>query len=277
MSSGLTNDFPQPGDVYRHQNGIDYRVDLLARVDNEEQDLMVVATGPDGISWARKIGNFLGLKEGKPRFVKVDSNIAHPGVTYTGHSRQGRAEDGCRATVEFEPGAAKSVSESLQVIKAHKGSWELLKDGVLRLKVFDEGFVRPYAVINGVTYINQAELEKSWLNLADLKVEPANYSVHVSQTDNGQPYVSGMHLSDEYHWNKPEDLPPVGCELLIKVPAGTKVHLGDARGVNVSYDTDVERIFKVFRTSHLADRAGAMDYRLPDNCIVTGRFPWTYP
>lgn len=273
MSSGLTNDFPKPGDVYRHQNGVEYRVDKLARVDNEDQDLMVVATGPDGISWARKIGNFLGLKNGKPRFVKVDSQVNHPGITFEGRSKD---SGGPRTILFFEPGSARSVTESLATVKAEHGTWSLSAEGFLTIRVQDEE-IQPYAIIDGVTYLSQAVLEKSWLNLADLKVEPANYSVHVSQTANGQPYVSGMHLSDEYHWNKPEDLPPVGCDLLINVPAGTKVALSDPRSIHASYDTTCDRIIKVFRTSHLADRAGDMDYRLPDNSIVTGRFPWTYP
>lgn len=79
MSSGLTNDLPTPGDTYKHQNGVEYTIDLLARVDNDDQDLLVVATGPDGISWARKIGNFMGLKDGKPRFVKtgrIDTKVS---------------------------------------------------------------------------------------------------------------------------------------------------------------------------------------------------------
>ena len=62
-----------------HQNGVEYTIDMLARVDNDDQDLLVVATGPDGISWARKIGNFMGLKDGKPRFVKTgrtDSEVS---------------------------------------------------------------------------------------------------------------------------------------------------------------------------------------------------------
>ena len=87
MKSGLTNDLPTPGDKYTHQNGVEYTIDMLARVDNDDQDLLVVATGPDGISWARKIGNFMGLKDGKPRFVKtgrrdtkVSLEVKGPGI-----------------------------------------------------------------------------------------------------------------------------------------------------------------------------------------------------
>lgn len=271
MSSGLTNDFPQPNDVYRHQNGIDYRVDAIARVDNDYQELVVVATGPDGITWARPIGNFLGLKDGKARFEKVGTKFVHPGVSFSGRLGE------FRSVVCFTKGSAHVVTDSLGALAGHTGTWVINADGSLSMGVKSEEAVKPYAIINGVVYLTQAELEKSWLNLSELKISDPLYTVRVSQADNGKPYVCGMQLSDECHWNKPEDLPPVGCDLLIKVPAGTKVYLGDPHGVNVSYDTDVDRTFKVFRTSHLADRAGDMEYRLPDNSIVTGRFPWTYP
>lgn len=269
MSSGLMLNTPKKGEVFRHQNGVKYRIEGLARVDNDYQELLVVATGPDGIMWARPIGNFMGLRQGKPRFEKVDEVMDHPGVTFQSNP----------SLAEFEPGSAQAVTDSLGIIKAANGSWTLHKDGKLTLTAEREAHAdsaAPYAIIEGVVYLSRADLEKSWLNLADLQVSKT-CSVKMGVTSTGQQYAAGVFTEAETHWNKPEDLPPVGCELLIKVPAGTNVVTVKSETMEMGHTTDAERVFKVFRTSHLADRAGAMDYRLPDNCIVTGRFPWTYP
>lgn len=57
--------------VWQHQNGHDYHVESVAR----EEDLcvnMVVHVGlHDGRRWVRTVENFLGDKNGKPRFVRV--------------------------------------------------------------------------------------------------------------------------------------------------------------------------------------------------------------
>lgn len=274
--SGLTNDVPKKGDVYRHQNGIPYYVEGLARVDNDYQELHVIATGPDGVMWARPIGNFMGLRGGEPRFEKVDSKeYVHPGVAFSGGRDQG-------STVEFTSGTADKVVSVLNHISAHDGSWTLTKDGALIInasKVQAEAVptCTPFAVVNGVTYLNQGEFDSAFLDLASLKVDPIGMdhasirSIHVHVPCTSQP-------DDAYHWNLPEDLPPVGCTLLIKVPAGTKVVTAGKEGAaHMGYNTDKELIFNVFRVSHLADRAGDMEYRLPDNSTVTGRFRWTYP
>lgn len=273
--SGLTNDVPKKGDVYRHQNGIPYYVEGLARVDNDYQELHVIATGPDGVMWARPIGNFMGLRHGKPRFEKVDiKDYVHPGVAFSGGRDQG-------ATVEFTRNIADKVVSALNHISAHDGSWLLTKDGALIInasKVQDKAAptCEPFAVVNGVTYLNQGEFDSAFLDLASLKFDHIGMAkasirtLRVQDTGTSQP-------ADAYHWNKPEDLPPVGCDLLIKVPAGTSITTLDHARCKMTYDTEVEQVFKVFRTSHLADRAGDMEYRLPDNSTVTGRFPWTYP
>lgn len=152
----------------------------------------------------------------------------------------GKQSSACEAKiteVEFPAGLVPAVSESLSEVKAENGSWTLRTDGALIM-----------TVINSAT--DQA----------------------------GKLYDSGVGSTiEETHWNKPEDLPPVGCDLLIKVPAGSKVVTLKSETTEMGYTTDVERVFKVFRTSHLADRAGDMEYRLPDNSTVTGRFAWTYP
>ena len=277
--SGLTNDVPKKGDVYRHQNGIDYYVEGLARVDNDYQELHVIATGPDGVMWARPIGNFMGLRHGKPRFEKVDiKDYVHPGVAFSCGRDQG-------ATVEFTSNIADKVVSALNHISAHDGSWTLTNGGALIIsasKAQDkaEPTCESFAVVNGVTYLNQAEFDRAFLDLESLKVDysvmdrpnpEAIRAIRVQGPCTSQP-------DDAYHWNKPEDLPPVGCTLLINVPTGTKVVTAGKEGAaNMSYHTTKELIFNVFRVSHLADRAGEMEYRLPDNSTVTGRFPWTYP
>lgn len=62
---------------------------------------------------------------------------------------------------------------------------------------------------------------------------------------------------DTLEWNHPSRLAPVGCELLIKLPD--------------------DRVVTVFRTSYLTQKDGEIEYRLPDNSMITGKFPWTYP
>ena len=56
---------------YRHQNGYTYSVEGIYR----EEDLgvwFVAHRGEhDGRRWVRSVKNFLGVKNGKPRFVPV--------------------------------------------------------------------------------------------------------------------------------------------------------------------------------------------------------------
>lgn len=64
-------------------------------------------------------------------------------------------------------------------------------------------------------------------------------------------------LQYEYeHWNLPENLPPVGCPIVIRV--------GDA-------------VFHCERTSHISDRSQNMVYRMLDGSLHTGRCEWNYP
>lgn len=275
MSSDLMLNTPKKGEVYRHQNGIDYYVEGLARVDNDYQELHVIATGPDGVMWARPIGNFMGLRQGKPRFEKVDSKeYVHPGVAFSGGRDQG-------ATVEFTGNTADKVVSALNHISAHDGSWTLTKDGALIIsagKAQDKApTCEPFAVVNGVTYLNQGEFDSAFLDLESLKIRQVVTSLGVTRT---VPISGPCTVPDDeaFHWNLPEDLPPVGCTLLIKVPQGTKVVTAGKEGSShMGYHTDKDLIFNVFRTSHLANRYGDMEYRMPDNSTVTGRFPWTYP
>lgn len=61
----------------------------------------------------------------------------------------------------------------------------------------------------------------------------------------------------EYEWNPPERLPPVGCPLVIRL--------------------DDHVTMWVERTSHIADRAGQMEYRARNGMLLTGRYFWSYP
>lgn len=63
--------------------------------------------------------------------------------------------------------------------------------------------------------------------------------------------------AQEYEWNPPERLPPVGCPLVIRV--------GNSA-------------LRCERTGHLQDKAGEMEYRsLATGQLWRGRFMWSYP
>jgi hypothetical protein len=65
-----------------------------------------------------------------------------------------------------------------------------------------------------------------------------------------------MPNAQKYEFNRPENLPPVACPLVLNIQGAT------VRGQ---------------RISHLSNRAGKMDYRLESGDIIKGRFPWSYP
>lgn len=129
------------------------------------------------------------------------------------------------------------------------------------------------------------------LESEDVKIQP--FLVTVSKDAEGRSFVSGfipgMHVAlneqaikdatitkavikepePGYEFNAPERLATVGCDLIIKLPAGTKM------GEDVVLTN--ERITPAFRTSYLTDKNGEMEYRLPDNSLIQGRFWWTFP
>ena len=61
------NKLPEPGEVYLHVSGRVYEVLVLAN-DPDREDILVVLRGTDGCVWSRRIGNFMGLKDGGARF-----------------------------------------------------------------------------------------------------------------------------------------------------------------------------------------------------------------
>jgi hypothetical protein len=130
------------------------------------------------------------------------------------------------------------------------------------------------------------------LELEGIEIQPFTVTIH--QNAEGTLYVNGSGLGlgemlinetaladatiknavikkpePGYEFNAPERLATVGCDLIIKLPAGTKM------GEDVVLTN--ERITPAFRTSYLTDKNGEMEYRLPDNSLIHGRFPWTYP
>lgn len=60
----------------------------------------------------------------------------------------------------------------------------------------------------------------------------------------------------EYEWNSPERLPPVGCPIVI-----------NSNGVAL----------KAYRTNYLKQKSGDMDYRLASGEVIRGRYQWSYP
>ena len=71
MSRTMT-EIPQPGETYRHQTGRKYTIVCLAK-DDDREELLVIHRGDDGAIWSRSIGNFMGLRNGSPRFEKIAS------------------------------------------------------------------------------------------------------------------------------------------------------------------------------------------------------------
>lgn len=57
------------GDTFRHHTGREYVVIVVARDDDEPQDLVIHRGLHDGRVWSRPMKNFMGyLAEGQPRF-----------------------------------------------------------------------------------------------------------------------------------------------------------------------------------------------------------------
>ena len=63
-------------------------------------------------------------------------------------------------------------------------------------------------------------------------------------------------IVDPVHLNPADQLPPVGCPLLMEVDG---------------------ELVRAERTAFIASRERAMVYQLEDGLQIEGRFPWTYP
>ena len=70
----------KPGNTFRHQNGLDYVVMTVAR-DEDAGVYMVVHQGiHDGRVWVRTVSNFLGMKNGEPRFLHTGGLMSPAGA-----------------------------------------------------------------------------------------------------------------------------------------------------------------------------------------------------
>lgn len=89
----------------------------------------------------------------------------------------------------------------------------------------------------------------------------------------GNPCHLCGHVEEMTHWNDPGKLAPVGSWMYIKLPAGTPWMDEDGQaGV-----TPKEHVVIAFRTRHLSEREGNMEYRLLEGSTVFGKFWWTHP
>jgi hypothetical protein len=83
-------EIPKPLEWFQHHKGMCYQVLCLAKGDDMDT-LNVIHRGPDGAIWTREIGNFMGLRDGVPRFRKIPEGEApieqrEQGITYSGFS-----------------------------------------------------------------------------------------------------------------------------------------------------------------------------------------------
>lgn len=67
-------------------------------------------------------------------------------------------------------------------------------------------------------------------------------------------------MTQDYQWNRPELLPPVGCPLVLNL--------------DPEYDWDIAHGERV---NWLRDKNGDMDYRLLSGEVIRGRYLWSYP
>ncbi|QYW06490.1 hypothetical protein uan_078 [Pseudomonas phage UAntarctica] len=236
--------------------------------------------------------------------VNVQGPLDMPGFTYSGEG-QGRA-----ATVVVSPTAAAVLAEGLGLIKAEFGTWALKSNGELHIGVAQRksqenhtcsllelgraGFgvgvaeAQPFAVIDGVTYLNQEDLNKAWVSaakvptegeqLARLKSETLALSTRVSSLEGNlsqlgsQTIFSAAALEVE-RWNPASTLATVESPLMLKIPAGTEL-LDDNREPVDSVKHD--QVMNGMRTAYITNKDGEMEYRLSDNSLVIGKFEWTH-
>lgn len=79
-------------------------------------------------------------------------------------------------------------------------------------------------------------------------------------------------VEDLTHWNDPSKLAPVAAWMYIKVPFG-------ARGVceeGKSFTCLKETVVIAFRTRHLSEREGLMEYKTLSGDTLLGKFYWTH-
>jgi hypothetical protein len=81
------------------------------------------------------------------------------------------------------------------------------------------------------------------------------------------------HVQETSHWNDPGKLAPVSTWMYVKIPAGTLVEHPDiADWVTMSKDS----VAIAFRTRHLSEREGNMEYQLLNGGKVVSKLWWTH-
>lgn len=137
-------------------------------------------------------------------------------------------------------------------------------------------------LINAETRITQLE--------GDLAATRAQVDSLVASRESMTQVLSGMLYHKETvvaanqskHWNSPRSLPPVGCDLVLKLPKGEYPYGGATEGMVrlvITLDEGVE--VKATRICHVQQRGNDLTYSIqcddfPD-FTVKGQFEWTYP
>lgn len=80
------------------------------------------------------------------------------------------------------------------------------------------------------------------------------------------------HVEEATHWNDPGKLAPVSTWMYVKVPAGTTGTT--ERGTSLFFLQDTVVI--AFRTRHLSEREGLMEYKTLKGDTLIGKFSWTH-
>lgn len=84
---------------------------------------------------------------------------------------------------------------------------------------------------------------------------------------------TAAYTADSTAWNEPENLPPVGSDIIIVLPKGQAIHNAEWPDAAIS---TCEKTLQVKRTAHISDKSRAMRYDLLDGSYVYGRFRWTH-
>ena len=201
--------------------------------------------------------------------VLEGDKIYPPGVTYS--SDPGR--------VHITGEVAEFLRVEASRIQAGNGSWQITRDGGFELSGGAECAL-PQALPSKDMVCLQArvmQLETQVSTLASV-LKGLTCGKEVEEEFVGNLLKPQGVPSEGYEFNNPEDLPPVGSVLLIKVPAGTQIDQASADSLQFGcYILKEDTVFSAFRTRHLSNRNQDMEYRLSDDSTVTGKFRWTYP
>lgn len=128
-------------------------------------------------------------------------------------------------------------------------------------------------LINAETRISQLESQVTVLNekLSNLASVLAGQAYYREKTA----------ASQEPHWNTSQTLPPVGCDLLINLPAGSYQFTAQEGRLSMSLDLDERTTFRASRVCHVQTRGNDLTYQLVGEAFngfqVKGQFSWTYP